>query len=113
MKTHDLGERIKEINCLYSISNLFENQDISLEEIFQTIVNLMPPSWQYPEITCARIIFNNQEYRSNNFKITVWKQVISILISGQKEGVVEAYYLKEMPRIDEGPFLKRRKRFDQ
>jgi len=105
-KTHDLGERIKEINCLYSISNLFESQDISLEEILQTIVNLMPPSWQYPAITCSRIIFNNQEYRSGNFQATIWKQNISILIHGQKKGMVEVYYLKETPQSDEGPFLK-------
>ena len=30
-KTHDLGERIKELNCLYGISNLVEKPDISLE----------------------------------------------------------------------------------
>ncbi|MBW2596490.1 MAG: PAS domain-containing protein, partial [Deltaproteobacteria bacterium] len=33
-KTHDLGERVKELNCLYSISKLVEQQDISLAEIF-------------------------------------------------------------------------------
>jgi len=55
-KTHDLGERVKELNCLYGIANLVEQQDVSLEEILQGTVNLIPPSWQYPEITCARII---------------------------------------------------------
>ncbi|MCP3900692.1 MAG: PAS domain-containing protein, partial [Desulfobacteraceae bacterium] len=54
-QTHDIEKRIKELNCLYSISNLLENQDISIEELFHKAVNLMPPSWQYPEITCARI----------------------------------------------------------
>ena len=50
-KTHDLGERVKELNCFYGISKLVEKQDISLKEIIQGTVDLIPPSWQYPEIT--------------------------------------------------------------
>lgn len=42
-KTHELGERVKELNCLYRISNLAGNQDISLEEILQGTVDLIPP----------------------------------------------------------------------
>ena len=56
--SHSLGERIKELNCLYSISKLRERTDFSLEDILQAIVDLIPPAWQYPEITCARIIFD-------------------------------------------------------
>ena len=61
---HSLGERIKELNCLYSISKLRERTDFSLEDILQAIVDLIPPAWQYPEITCARIIFNGYEFKT-------------------------------------------------
>ena len=33
--SHGLGERIKELNCLYSISKLRERTDFSLEDILQ------------------------------------------------------------------------------
>jgi len=33
--THDLDERVKELNCLYGISYLREKRDISWEEILQ------------------------------------------------------------------------------
>ncbi len=33
-----LSERVKELNCLYGISNLFENQDVSLSWIMQRAV---------------------------------------------------------------------------
>ncbi|MCP3900254.1 MAG: PAS domain S-box protein, partial [Desulfobacteraceae bacterium] len=98
--------RIKELNCLYSISNLLENQDISIEELFHKAVNLMPPSWQYPEITCARIVFESQEYRSENFKKSIWEQSTNILVDGNKKGTLQTYYFKEMPKANEGPFLK-------
>jgi PAS domain S-box-containing protein len=54
--THALGERVKELSCLYSISKLIMTSDISLDEILQGTVDLIPPSWQYPEITCARVV---------------------------------------------------------
>ncbi len=108
-KTHDLGERVKELNCLYGISKLAEKQDISTKEILQGIVDLIPPSWQYPEITCARIVIGDQEYKTNNFKKTKWMQSSDILVSNDKVGQVEIYYLEEKPKIHEGPFLKEEK----
>ena len=105
-KTHDLGERIKELNCLFGISKLIEKPDISLEEIFQGLVDLIPPSWQYPEITCSRIILEDKEYKTENFKETNWKQSSEILVHGKRMGVLEVCYLEERPQNDEGPFLK-------
>jgi nitrate/nitrite-specific signal transduction histidine kinase len=49
--THSLTERVKELNCLYTISRVFENEALSLEEMLQGVINSVPPAWQYPEIT--------------------------------------------------------------
>jgi PAS domain S-box-containing protein len=105
-KTHDLGERVKELNCLYGISEFVERSHISLNEILVGIVNLIPPSWQYPDITCSRIIFEEKEYNSENYKETRWKQTSDIIVHGEKRGMLEVYYLEEKPEIYEGPFLK-------
>ncbi len=105
-KSHDLGERVKELNCLHEISKLVEGEDISLEKIYQEIVDLIPRSWQYPEITCSRIIIDSKEYKTKCFKKTIWKQSSEILKYGNQVGVFEVYYLEEKPEIYEGPFLK-------
>ena len=47
--TLDLAERVKELNCLYSISSIFEQQDSSLDEILQRTAELIPAAWQYPK----------------------------------------------------------------
>ena len=39
-KTHDLRGRVKELDCLYSISGLVEKIDTSLDEVLQAIVNM-------------------------------------------------------------------------
>jgi hypothetical protein len=101
-----LRERIKELDCLYKLTKLIEKNEDSLEKIMQGAIDLLLVSWQYPEITCARIHYREQAFQSNNFKPTQWKQKAPIVISGLKEGVVEVYYLKKSPRLDEGPFLK-------
>jgi len=106
LKTHELGKRVKELNCLYSISHLVEESDISLEGIFQGTVELIPPAWQYPDITCARFIFEDQEFSTKNFKATPWNQNDDILVHGKLAGSLEVGSLEERPEIDEGPFLQ-------
>jgi len=105
-KTHDLGERVKELNCLYNISHVVEKTDISLEETLQETVDLIPLSWQYPKITCARLILQDQTFTTDNFNETVWKQASDIMVHGERIGALEVIYLEERPGSDEGPFQK-------
>jgi len=105
-KTHDLSERLKELRCLYGISDLIEEPGISLEKILEGAVKLIPLSWQYPEITCARIILEGQEPRSSNFRESIWRQSSDIILEGNRIGTVDTYYLEERPESNEGPFLK-------
>ena len=103
--THDINERMKELNCLYGISKLVETPGISLEEILEKTVCLIPAGWQYPGIACARIVFEGREYKTDNFKPSKWTQSADITLQGQKVGTVEVCYMEERPQSDEGPFL--------
>jgi PAS domain S-box-containing protein len=105
-KTYELGERLKELNCLYEVSRLMTEPDISLEAALQKAVNLIQLAWQYPEITCARISFGEKVLKTGNFSETAWKQSADIKVLGKKAGAVDVYYLKEKPEIYEGPFFK-------
>jgi signal transduction histidine kinase/GAF domain-containing protein len=102
----DLGERVKELNCLYGISHLIEKPNISFQEILQGTIDLIPPSWQYPEITCARLILMDQVFTSKKFRETAWKQAREIVVYGEQIGSLEVFYLEQRPKSDEGPFLK-------
>jgi len=79
---------------------------ISLEGIIQGIVDIIPSSWQYPDITCARIILEDREWLTKNFRQTIWKQASDIIVYWKRIGVLEVFYTKEKPERDEGPFLK-------
>jgi len=105
-QAHELGERVKELNCLYAISNLVQEPNISLNKICQGIIELIPPAWQYPDITSARIMLNNQEFKTKNYQETVWKQSGDIMLHNRRIGVLEVCYLEKKTQQDEGPFLK-------
>jgi len=106
---HNLNERVKELECLYSIARLAEGPDITQNEIYQGVANLLQKSWQYPEITCARIMINDEEFRTANYAETRWKQASSIKVHGAEIGTVEVNYLEARPEIAEGPFLKEKR----
>ncbi len=105
-RTHDLWERVKEINCLYSISELTEKRDVPIHEVLQGTIDRVPFGWRYSEITCARLILSDQEFITRNFRETAWRQASTVHVYGEKAGTVEVYYLEEKPQVDEGPFLK-------
>ncbi len=101
-----LRERIKELTCLYGIATLSEKPDVSPREILQGIVDLLPAAWQYPEITSARIIFDNKTYISADFIDGDQRQKADLIVHGKHRGFVEVVYQEPKPQIDEGPFLK-------
>lgn len=101
-----LNELLSSLSCLYNISKLLQEPEITLEEMLQSVVDLIPSAWQYPDITCARIIYKNQEFKTENFRKITWKLTRGIMVSEKHIGSLEVCYLEEKPEMLEGPFLK-------
>lgn len=100
-----LRERVKELTCLYSIAQVAEREGISLDGIFQGIVELLPPAWQYPKIASGRIVLDGKVYSTPGFQTDVQKQSSKIVVGGKSRGSVEVVYTEAKPDLDEGPFL--------
>jgi two-component system sensor histidine kinase/response regulator len=109
MLLHDVGERIKELRCLYGISKLTMDSNIEFEEILRKSVEMIPPAWQYPNVTCARIVFDDKELLTDKYEESQWSLSSDILIEGKKRGQVDVFYIIEMPGSDIGPFMKEEK----
>lgn len=108
-----LRERVKELACLYGISELAQQDNLSVDQILKDILKLIPPAWQYPEYTVARIVLDNHFFISDNFYESDVSQAEEILINGQQRGKIEVFYLNELPKADEGPFLKEERKLIQ
>ncbi len=100
-----LGERLKEINCLYSVSALLEDREMSMESRLSKVVSLIPPALMYPEIAEARILLDGLEYRTDGFAECPWFIEREIVVNGRPSGSVKICYREGRAGFDEGPFL--------
>lgn len=102
---HKLSERVKELNCLYSISKLTEDSALPLESLLQQISELLPPAMTYPEKTCCRILYNNHNYYSSNFQVSKWVIKSEIRVNNQNRGSVEVFFIEENSNTINKPFI--------
>ena len=98
--------RIRELDCLYRISKLRENQDLSLDDILNLIVNLLTDSTPYPDVTVVRLTVENHVYASKGY--TTPSQSYSAMIQsyGLVVGRLTVGYVEEKPEAFKGPFLE-------
>jgi len=102
----ELQNHIKELDCLSSIADIVQKSGSSLDSILQGTVDIVASSWQFPDITRARITMEGKEFRTPNFKESAWKQEKEIVADGNRIGALEVFYLEGRPERYEGPFLK-------
>ena len=101
-----LCERIKELTCLYGISQVIQKTGSSFEKILQDIVDLLPQAFQYPETAVSRIFIDGKSYTSRRFRENEYKLKGDIAIKGNVKGFVEVAYSEDPYEPEDGPFLK-------
>ena len=104
-RTFALGERVKELNYLYSISEIIQNKEGTFDEKLQSIVDIIPPAWQFPDITCAKLVLDTKTYCTANYLDTEWTMNSDIIVNNVIIGYLAIAYTKKKPDIFEGPFL--------
>jgi pyruvate, water dikinase len=100
-----LGERAKELNCLYHVEEVLSDRDAPHEKIFSGIIEAIPPGWQYPEICRVRIRFGKRSYTSPDFRETEWKLTAPIVVQDVTEGSLEVHYIRKVDTSEEDIFL--------
>jgi signal transduction histidine kinase len=102
---HHLKERVKELTALHGTVRVLQDATKTLEEVFGEIVALIPPAWQYPEVTAARIRFEGVTLATPYFHETAWMQRAPLLTARGASGSIDVVYLEQRPKELEGPFL--------
>ncbi|MBU1706081.1 MAG: HD domain-containing phosphohydrolase [Pseudomonadota bacterium] len=102
----EVRKRMKELWALYGLAELVQREDITLHELYKEFTNILPKSWQYEEIACARMVIGDSEFRTENFAETQWMQSAPIMVNSEVVGRIEVGYLEERPEGSEGPFLE-------
>ncbi len=93
----ELIERNKELTCLYGIAKVVENSKATLPEILQSVTELIPPAFQFPEITSSRIHIDQHIYSTPGFKKSNQKLTEKLIIQRIRRGAVEVIYSEKHP----------------
>lgn len=99
-----LNERVKELNTLYAISRLSVNEG-GLGSYSKRVVDLIPPGFQFPEATAARLTVPGVEQQTINFKAAPHRIATPVRERGQTVGVLEVFYLEPEPPAGREVFL--------
>ncbi len=102
---YDMGERIKELTCIYNVEKLIrECEDIEL--ILSRTADYLKSAFQYPDITCVSVALEGSHYEGCRNHDKVDEIVESIILKGHEVGEINVCYTQKRPKEDEGPFLK-------
>jgi DNA-binding CsgD family transcriptional regulator len=101
-----LRERIKELDCLYTIATLCETHFYFPARFLQGVVDCLPRSWQFPEQACARIVCDGKIFTTQGFSEGPWRLSATVFSDRREAGVVEVFYRRVVLTSAEGPFLK-------
>jgi hypothetical protein len=101
-----LRERAKELRCVYNVSAALSRRDEAPQVVFRWVLDAIPPAWQYPEDTTARIEYLGRTHALPDFIETPWRLRSPISVWRTPLGAIEVHYKQEKPPIWEGPFLR-------
>ncbi|HPD22249.1 MAG TPA: PAS domain S-box protein [Desulfomonilia bacterium] len=108
-KTAELSKRVRELGIMYEISAVIDRRGRPFPEIVQGVLDLVPRIVAYPEIACARITIDDEEYHSAGFHPTPWHIKSDIMARCGVAGSLEVFYREERPAAFEGPFTREEK----
>ena len=81
-----LGEREKELRCLHELNEVVVQREARMEEICQRAVELIPPAFQVPGATFARLTTNYGVFTSQGFRSSEDKLVSKPAIASEEGG---------------------------
>jgi pyruvate,water dikinase len=105
-----LQNQAKELNCLYRVEEALGQLGDPMDTVCQKIIDAIPSGWQFPDLCVAKIEIQDQIWTSQNFIESNWEQQADIVSGGTVIGRIGVYYIREVARADDGPFLSQEAR---
>lgn len=100
-----LNERNKELHCHNALSNLFSRADLVNEELIQQILEIIPPSWQYPDLAEVKISLGEQVYQTTGYESSKLEMKELVVQKGAEIGEIVVAYPKGKFRTKKEAFL--------
>ncbi len=94
-RSHALDDRVRELNCLHSVSKITEQSDADLDTIIERIVERIPSAFRDPETIAARVVLEDRVFETSGQGSKSWIFVEDIIAFGKRTGTLEICLLRE------------------
>ncbi len=93
----EIGERMKELTCLFSVSQMLE--DVASEPMLcQKIVEYLVPAMQFPECVATCLVLDGRRYTTERYHDGLTHRLSTpIVVGGVPRGEVSVYYTQDLP----------------
>ena len=88
-----LEKRVRELDCLHSVSEILEEDDDDLEKILKRILEKIPGAFSRPEATAARIRMEGKVFKTRGFRNARRMLSSPIKIKGKISGGLDVVIL--------------------
>jgi PAS domain S-box-containing protein len=102
--TAHLNQKIKQLNCLYDITDISGVPGITFEEIMEKSLEIIPVGLRYSHDIGVQIVFDKTIYSSKNYIDSPWSYSVPIKVQKKKLGYIKVAYVEEKPNINKDPF---------
>jgi len=92
LSSSHLEKRIKELNCLYSISHLTESESVGWDDMMQQIVDQLPQAWNHPAHCSASLSIGTQKWETKGTFNPVINQDIDLKEGSRRLGQLSVRY---------------------
>ncbi len=100
----ELGERIKEIRGLQTVSNLLRDETADISSLIKQIAEVLPSTVQFPDRAAGRVSLFNQIAQTDNYHNPETTLRSEFVLSDGSLGFLEIIYLND-PAIGEAAFI--------
>ncbi len=90
-RTGELGERVKELDCLFAIADCLRAPRKPLETVLREIAETLPSGYQNPGRTWVDLFVFGRVFRSPEFRESVHAHACSISVGGRDIGRIRVF----------------------
>ena len=90
----NLDERTKELNCIYKVDEALNDFDPDIETVLNKVIDIIPNGWRFTDICKAKIIYDEFDISSAEYKNTELKLSSKIIVDNKVCGEISVVYIK-------------------
>lgn len=87
-----LQERVKELSCLYQISDIAHQPDLDLHEVLSRVISIIPGAMQYPDICSAKLNIDDKVYSTKTIPEDTLSISADIILNYTYRGSISVFY---------------------